>query len=182
MTWTKLSDVFYDDPALLVLPRGARLMSVEALVWCNKHGTDGAIPAAALSRFTDEPDALAAAEQLVAAGLWSRTDTGFVVVDFLVDQESAAEVEERRVASAFRQRRSRLHKGGDHSLCLRGYCPNGALSREESQAMSRGDSRPPVPTRPDPTPREGRVRGDGASAPASAYAPRALPRPRIVSS
>ena len=55
MTWAKLTDTFNDDPVLLGLPRGVRLLHVEAIVWCCKHETDGRIPRHVLTRITDEP-------------------------------------------------------------------------------------------------------------------------------
>ena len=50
MTWTRLSDDSTDRPQMLRISRSARLLHFEAMVWCNKHLTDGVIPAAALPR------------------------------------------------------------------------------------------------------------------------------------
>jgi hypothetical protein len=45
-----------EDPRLLTLPRGVRLLYLEALVWSKAHLTDGFIPALALGRLTDQLD------------------------------------------------------------------------------------------------------------------------------
>ena len=69
MTWTKISDTFNDDPVLLRLTRGVRLLYIEGLIWSCKHETDGCIPGHVLVRITDEPEPHEAAGHLVAAGL-----------------------------------------------------------------------------------------------------------------
>lgn len=61
-----------EDPALLTLPRGVRLLHLEALVWCKTRLTDGFVPTGALPRMTDENDAEEGADMLVGAGLWVR--------------------------------------------------------------------------------------------------------------
>ena len=160
MTWAKLGDTFIDDPDLLALPRGVRLLHVEAIVWCCKHLTDGQIRGHVLPRLTDEPDPLGAAAQLVAAGFWRTSGEGWEVVGFLDDQPSRQQVEQRHEDSRLRQERSRRHRAGDHSQCMRGrYCPEGAVTRDssrDSHGLSPSESQRPDPTRPVPTRREGR--------------------------
>jgi hypothetical protein len=142
MTWTKLSDGFNDDPDLLALPRGIRLMHVEALVWSNAHGTDGKVPRHVLTRITDEPDPAAAAEQLVAAGLWTLTVAGWSIA--FGDQLPAGEVQKRREATALRTRRWDHHRNDIHDLCLPRYCKQADASGETSGNAS-GDALPPDP-------------------------------------
>ena len=88
-----------EDPRLLKLPRGVRLLHLEALVWCKAHLTDGFIPAGALHRLTDEPDADKAARELVKVNLWSLTAEGWTIVGFTDTQMSAQRVREKRQAS-----------------------------------------------------------------------------------
>jgi hypothetical protein len=129
MSWIKLDDTFADDPNLLALPRGVRLVHVEALVWCCRQLTDGAVPRHALRKVTDEDDIAAAAVQLVEAGLWDATDTGWQIVGFLDLQPSRCEVDEAKAGARFRAARSRRHLNGDHAICTRGhYCPDGACA------------------------------------------------------
>lgn len=154
MTWTKLGDDFTDDPSLLALPRPVRLVHVEALVWCNRHGTDGHIPAHALPRVTDEPDPTSAAEQLVAAGMWKPTEAGWEIVAFLDDQPSADDVRRTKEQARQRQRRQRQHRNGDHSLCDPQYCKALASESRVTSRVTNGVSHAtptrPVPTRPGP--------------------------------
>ena len=142
MTWTKLSDGFNDDPDLLGLPRGIRLMHVEALVWSNGHGTDGRLPRHVLARITDEPDPVAAAEQLVASGLWSEIDAGWSIA--FGDQMKADEVQKRREATALRTRRWDHHRNDIHDLCLPRYCKQADTSGSVRLTPS-GDALPPDP-------------------------------------
>jgi hypothetical protein len=144
MTWTKLPDGFNDDPALLGLPRGIRLLHVEALVWSNAHGTDGALPRHVLARITDEPDPGIAAEQLVAAGLWTETDEGWAIA--FGDQLPAKEVKERREATALRTRRWDHHRRDIHDLCLPRWCAKANALAATSDDAS-GDALPSRPTR-----------------------------------
>lgn len=168
MTWAKLDDRFNDHPVLLGLPRTVRLLYVEAIVWCCKHETDGAIPAAAVPRFTDAEDVPACVDQLVDAGLWSETSSGWQVVDFLANQRSAADIAAARERNAARQERWRRHRDGDHEKCDPRYCRN-AVTDGVSNGVGNA-----APTRPDPSRSQtGTGRGAGARAPLrSPHAPR----------
>ncbi len=179
MTWTRLPDDFNDWSVLLAVGRSARLLHVEALVWCNRLLTDGAVPRGALPRLSDSPDPDADVTELVAAGLWAETDTGWQL-DW-ADQEAAANVEQRRAQYRARDERRRKHNDGDHSLCdpKRCWVLRGDTTRETTRdsRVSDGVSHaPPVPTRSVPTPREGRGREGGAAA-RSASATRAARPP-----
>lgn len=172
MTWTRLPDDFADSPAMLSASRSARLLHVEALVWCNKHLTDGFVPAAAVRRLTDSEDLASDTAELVAAGLWTWED-GWRI-DW-ADQERAERVKERKSFNAERQRKYRergeKHARGDHSECT-SSCP------KASRNASRNDERAPsvTATRPVPSRPLGRdEKGTGAAAP-SAGAPGAARR------
>jgi hypothetical protein len=159
VTWTRLSDDYADKPIMLRVSRSARLLDVEALVYCNKHTQDGALDAGALRRITDSPNPEGDAAELVAAGIWETTATGWQL-DWS-DQEPAEAVEARREEWRRRDERRRHHNAGDHSLCDPKRChyllehPD-ALTRE-----SRRESPPPVPSpTPVPDPPEGEGEGD----------------------
>src|ERR671910_3796500 len=86
-----------EDPRLLCLPRGSRLLYLEMLVWAKLRRTDGHVPLGALSRLTDEPDPIAAATKLAYQELL-RTDQeigGFWIVDFAASQWTAEQVQRR---------------------------------------------------------------------------------------
>src|ERR1700754_1658748 len=109
MTWTRLPDTFNDDPRLAEVSRDARLLHAEALVYGNKHLTDGVIPCRVLARITDSPDASGAVAELVAAELWTPLrDRNAWQVDW-ADQEPAETVLRRRDEDKARQKRQRSH-------------------------------------------------------------------------
>ena len=86
-----------EDPALLVLPRGMRLLHIEGYVWSRAQRTDGAIPRYLLPRIAfGEPDPEAAAAALVDAGLWTATETGWTIVGYLTTQWSRETVQRKR--------------------------------------------------------------------------------------
>ena len=99
-----------EDAAMLALPRGIRLLHVEALVWAKLRRTDGFIPRGALPRMTDEPDPLDAAERLVQAGLWESATNGWQIVGFTDMQLSRAQVERKvQLARKARDRYEERH-------------------------------------------------------------------------
>ena len=151
MTWTKISDSVPDDPRLLRLPRDVRWMHLEGMVWCNRHATDGHVPAYALHKVTDQEEPEKAASQLVDVGLWSVDNDGWLIVTFADDQPSAADQERAREYDRQRQRRQRLHKTGDHRECEPRYCREASrVTHRVSDGVSHGS-----PSRPDPTRRGG---------------------------
>lgn len=157
MTWTRLPDDFTDRPAFLRLSRSARLLHVEALVWCNRLLTNGELPTHVLRRVTDSDDVDRDVADLAEAGLWMRMDDATWQVDWS-DQEKAEVVEQRREDNAARQRRynerQRRHARGDHSMCHPSHCP--ALRRNTSGDASGNTSDDADPTRPDPSRPKGR--------------------------
>lgn len=165
MTWTRLSDDFYDRPAMLRVSRSARLLHSEVIVWCNRMLTDGTLPANALRRITDSTTLESDIDELERAELWERIDLETWQVDW-TDQESAADVRERRVLSAERSKRYRNHNRGDHSLC-------GPTSKCRVTRGVQRDDRGHVtvydtPSRPHPTPPGPKEPGGGrASKPAA---------------
>ena len=119
MTWTRLSDDFTDRPEFLKLSRSARLLHIEALVWCNRLTTDGRLPKAALRRLTDAEPLDEDVQELLAAKWWEEAEGGWQI-DW-TGQESSEDVNERKayraeVQKKYRQRRDK-HNRGDHSMC-----------------------------------------------------------------
>ncbi|GAA4698022.1 hypothetical protein [Nocardioides nanhaiensis] len=164
MTWTRLSEDFMDRPEIYRLSRSARLLHVEALVWCNKRGTDGHIDAGAVRRITDAPDWQALATELEASGAWSPDGDDAWTLDWS-EQEDAADVRTRRDARAETQKRYRqrqaAHQRGDHSLCDPRYCPAGVTGNATSHATSHDTGHKTTP-RPVPSRPEGEGQGQGA--------------------
>lgn len=163
MTWTRLSDDFADRPEVLNLSDAAFRAHVNALVYCNRLLTDGAVPRAALRLLTDADHAVVLAE--LEAGLWFPTEHGWQL-DW-TDQETAANVQQRKQSSAERQRlfqeRKTRHGAGDHTMCDPRYCkasttpeqghntpPNALPNALDNASLTapRPDPSRPVPSRP----------------------------------
>lgn len=181
MTWTRLSDDFFDRPHVLSLSRSARLLHVEALVWCNRALTDGRVPVAALHRLTDSPELDADLAELQAAELWKLDEDEVWLVDW-TDQESAETVRKRQAVSAAKQQRYRdrvakhaagddslcdprfckrraRHDAGDHSGCIADWCQAVRVTRNETSNETGGVTSPqPVPAQPTPARPEDRGR------------------------
>jgi hypothetical protein len=168
MTWTRIGDDFNDRPDLLEVPRSARLLHVEALVYCNKHLRNGDLPKGALRRITDAEDPELDAKQLVDAGVWEETETGWHL-DWS-DQDDADEVrarQEYRVATQKRYReRKAKHDRGDHSMCDPRYCKVAVTGNATSHMTSHETPSRPVPSRPKDRGQGQGVAGPGAGAPA----------------
>ena len=88
-----------EDARLLKLPRGIRLLHLEATVWCKARRTDGVVPRGALPRLTDEPDAAAAAAELIRVGIWREDADGWELLDYASSQMSRQRVEKKEERS-----------------------------------------------------------------------------------
>lgn len=160
MTWTRLSDDFTDRPEALEVSRSARLLNIEAMVWCNRMLRDGLLPKAALPRITDSADTAADVTELVKAGMWVEVDDVGWQLDW-TDQESADDVRARQAQQAEKQKRYRdrkaRHAQGDHSACHPTYCKAAVTGHATSDVTGLV-----TPSRPDPSRPLGRDREQGA--------------------
>lgn len=107
MAWARIDDSIIDHPKILEAGEDARDLFVIAIVWCNKHLTDGRIPKAALGVLSQKRTAQKNAEALVRVGLWRDEGDHWQVHDYLDWNPSRADVERQRKASAERMRKSR---------------------------------------------------------------------------
>jgi hypothetical protein len=152
VTWTKLGDEFSDETRDLT---DAEVRThVDALNWSNRRGLDLHVPKRDLRRFAESPAAGEAVEGLVVKDWWEdRGDSWYVGLRFPEWQLSRAVIDERREAAALRKRRQRLHKAGDHSLCIPGGpCPD--VTRDGTRDGTRdpvrfgsGTTYPPEPAK-----------------------------------
>jgi 5-methylcytosine-specific restriction endonuclease McrA len=99
-TWIKLLDTFPEHPDVLDLTDAAFRAYVEALCYCSRNLTDGAMTDAAVRRLGIRPKVTA---ELVDAGLWARSSDGYVVVNYTKHQRSRDEVETLRERGTRRQ-------------------------------------------------------------------------------
>lgn len=164
MSWVKLDDNAPDDPRALKLPRGVRLLHMEALAWASRHMTGGVIPQGSLARLTDEPDPDAAAAELVAAGLWELTKDGWQLLWLQDDQPGPELVAKWRERNRRKQDRHRRHVAGDHSACSPRYCKAASRNPVSNGGSNPYPSSPVRPSTKDRMDRDGDAAARGAAA------------------
>ena len=99
MTWTKLDENFPLHPKILAAGPVAELLQIHALIYCNRLGTDGLVPASAVRHLIHVPERRPV-QKLVELGIWEVVDGGYQIHDFLDYQPSRAEVEAKRKQKA----------------------------------------------------------------------------------
>lgn len=138
VTWTKLGDEYSDEARDLT--DAEYRTHTDALIWSNRRGLDLMIPKRDLRKFAESPDAETAVEGLVAKDWWADEGNQWNVgLRFAEWQLERVVIVQRKEANALRVRRSRLHKAGDHSICITGNCL--AVTREVMHYDARDDMR-----------------------------------------
>lgn len=165
------------------LSRDDRLLYVEGLLYAGHYLTDGTVTPR-IPKLGDHPQPDEGAARLVEAGVWDETERGaFVIVDYLETNLTREEINRRKADLRERQERSRRHKSGDHSMCLKGpYCKFGTIE-PKTRDVTRDVTRPNLPTSPDLPDLKGKVGqgerkvgdDDGRSAPDGAHTPASPP-------
>lgn len=161
MSYALLSDDTLTGLEDQKVSRDARLLHIEATVYCATVLTDGEVRVR-LPRITDADTPEALAQELVDAGMWEATADGYRLTDYLLHNRPRTEVELSKAASRERKERSRLHKLGNHSMCLRGrYCPDGQVTRDKTSDGTQDKTSDETPSNPTlSSPRSGRGRGN----------------------
>ena len=103
MTWVKIDDLFPDHPKIVALTDAAFRTHVTGLCYAARYLTDGHIPTGSLRTIGPRK----AATELEAAGLWTKTDHGWQIRDFLDYNPSRDDVETKRAAARIRIARAR---------------------------------------------------------------------------
>lgn len=141
--WTKFGDEFSDEAR--DMSDAAFRTHAEALMWSNRRGLDLLIPKRDIKRFAETADPDLAAKELVHASWWEdRGDAWWIGVRFADWQIESSVVARKREQSVLTTRRNRMHKAGDHSLCLSKHCPvigGGDTSQGMSRDLSPGTGR-----------------------------------------
>jgi hypothetical protein len=180
MSYAILSDDLLLQLEGAEISRDARLLHIESIVYCATALTDGLI-SVRLERISDAPDLHDAADELIAVGLWERDGKRYRITDYHDHQPKAEEVERRRADSRLRAERSRRHKRGDHTMCVKGrYCPHGAVVASSHAGNAHGARDVRSPSLPIPSPpregiREGEEDKSGVAAAAASGAAAATP-------
>lgn len=151
MVWVRFDDQFTIHRKVDGLSDAAFRLHVSAIFWCARNLTDGLVPEEDLdivSARVRSPQRFAA--ELVRRKLWSQTDDGWLIHDFLEFQPSRAEVLEKRAKRAEAGR-----KGGIKSGESRRSSPSS--ERQSNQTRSNDEANasrlvePPVPSSPEGT-------------------------------
>ncbi|AJT67420.1 hypothetical protein T261_5804 [Streptomyces lydicus] len=140
MAWVRISDDFYDHAKFDAAGALGTALWVAGLAWSNRNLSDGFIPHRIARRLLDFEDAAEAVQnaerhsdrnavtddmgyedlapllarfavrRLVAAGLWTETDGGYRIHDYLDYQKSADQINGERKNNAARQKAFRDRK------------------------------------------------------------------------
>ena len=111
--WAKLDDSLIDHRKIFIAgeaigkngPGLALALFTIALLWTNKHLTDGHIPVSIVKSFPHVDNPAAVADALVKAGLWERNGNGeFLIHDFGDFNPSAAAIKRKRKEDRLRKR------------------------------------------------------------------------------
>jgi hypothetical protein len=110
--WTRLDDSLIDHSKVCragqLLGKNGMGMTIGffsvALMWTNKHLTDGFLPGDVVKQFPHFEKPLALADALSKAGLLEKVDGGFQIHDFGDFNVSAAKVKRRRKEDRERKR------------------------------------------------------------------------------
>jgi len=180
MPWGRVDDTWYDHPKLELLedervwPDRLAAAGLDSLAWswCNRFLTDGRVPRATVTKLGGT---IELADMLVRIGRWESVSGGYQIHDFLVYNDSAEQVRERRATEAARKAawREKHRPGGttngtasvDEASVPPGVPPSvpaGHAPRSRNVPPSVPPSVPgfharatrsanPDPTRPDPT-------------------------------
>ncbi len=106
MTWTKLDDGILDHPKLARVGALGFAWYIAGLVYCNRHLTDGVIPAPVARRLLPGPSRRVLAA-LLKENLWTFCNQEFHVHDFLTYNPSREAIAQRRESWKERQSRRR---------------------------------------------------------------------------
>jgi len=145
MPWARLDDQFPIHRKVGALSDASFRLHVEAICWCVRNLTDGAVSREDLPHVTRIKKSERYAAELVQRGVWHETADGWHIHDFLDYQPSKNQVQQDRASNTERQRRWRdQHKQDGHD----GHSvSNGVTNGVTNGAPTRPD---PTRTRPDP--------------------------------
>lgn len=115
MPWIRFEDNFPEHPKVLGISDGAFRLHVRAIAYCSRHLTDGVVSPAAVRSLSGGRAARLTSE-LVSARMWTVTDHGWLIHDYLEYQPSRAETEERRKADRDRKKAEGIRSGSSRKL------------------------------------------------------------------
>jgi hypothetical protein len=142
--WAKLDDRMPWSRKIQPLSDAAFRLYVTGLAWCAAELTDGFISDANVALLPLRRNRKTAAGELVERKLWTRTEGGYMVHDFLEYNRSAARVKQDRQAIAARQQAFR-----DRRNAVSNASPpddSNGVTDESSNGVSNASPSRPVPS------------------------------------
>lgn len=160
MAWFKVDDSFYDHPKVFDAPDCAVALWTRAGCWSSRSGKGGFVPTGMPARLCDDPET--AVRELLRRGLWIRTSGGYRFHDWAEyqpteEEAKAAQAKQSSGGALGNHRRWHIGQGKIQAGCR--YCqqerPSGTRSDTDrsTEDGTESDPNPPVPARPDPTPK-----------------------------
>jgi hypothetical protein len=145
MPWVRLDDRFPSHRKVALLSDRAFRLHVSAICWCAENLTDGHISDRELPLVAHMRGVKATAQQLQNAGLWDRTDDGWMIHDYLDYNPSREQVIADRKKNAERQERFRQRKkskpappeGGRNGVSNGVTSDNGEVTGESKRGQTR---------------------------------------------
>lgn len=110
MPWAQFDDHYPDSEPALNAGVEASGLHLLATCWSAAQLTDGEVPSIVVKRLMSgclDNQGAELVARLMAAGLWERRETGYLLTDFLTSNRSRADVEASRV-----DKRKAGRKGG----------------------------------------------------------------------
>lgn len=161
MPWVRLDDRFPSHRKVALLSDRAFRLHVSAICWCAENLTDGHIADRELPLVARLRNVKATAKQLQDAGLWDRSDSGWLIHDYLDYNPSRDQVLAERKKNAERQERFRRRKNGKPSSPdesrndgSNGVTPDGEMQLGDTTATRRKHDGDTTATRTDVSPDE----------------------------
>jgi hypothetical protein len=102
--YARLDVDYFDHPTIEQVGLLAAVLNLHGILYARRHMTDGLLPGRAVQRWERDlvadvglddrdPAHFGAADRLVEAGLWSRSEDGFQVVGYAEYQDTRSEIE-----------------------------------------------------------------------------------------
>lgn len=130
MDWVRLLTTFHDHPKTLSVGNAGAGLYARSLAYCGDHETDGAVPREWVEQAVAREGHHDLPAELVSAGLWAETDSGYDVRDFLEINKSAEEMADLR---------SKRAKAGRASVRTRRKQAKNRRSTKQGTSVQHGD-------------------------------------------
>jgi len=143
MTWVKLDDAFATHPKIVPIGPHALALHIWGLCFSARHLTDGFVSIADLSGFpwvSKRSALIRDLGRLEDAGLWRAVEGGYVIHDYLDYNPSAAQVKQKRAASAARQARLRRRRSKPRHVSSNGVTQEWSNAVSHTSPVPEGDA------------------------------------------